>query len=107
VSNPVSDHLAWFKRLGPKIDRLARRAAALSSRSAPDALRPSSRRRWRGQIIREMVARYESRQQLSFHFADSEEMPMGAAKLDRNERASHEINQVFQGSTNGRARSGT
>jgi hypothetical protein len=59
------------------------------------------------QIIREMVARYESRQQLSFRFADSEEMPMGAAKVDQKERRARKINQVFQVSAGKRARSGT
>jgi hypothetical protein len=93
--NPVSDHLAWFKRLGREIDRLARRTAALEQ----DALAR--------QIIREMVARYESRQHLSFHFADSEEMPMGAAKVDQKERRARKINQVFQVSASKRAGSGT
>jgi hypothetical protein len=46
-------------------------------------------------------------QQFSFHFADSEEMPMGAAKVDQKERRARKINQVFQVSTGKRARSGT
>jgi hypothetical protein len=46
-------------------------------------------------------------QQFSFHFADSEEMPMGAAKVDQKERRARKINQVFQVSAGKRARSGT
>jgi hypothetical protein len=35
-------------------------------------------------------------QQFSFHFADSEEMPMGAAKVDQKERRARKIRRVSE-----------